>query len=447
MLGSRNTCFPCSHSWVQTNESLVGPRCCCIVMAMPVLTLLKERARIQLSEDNAQLIHRFAGCLEAEGVTSAKQLVSLFDSDSAEQILFSAFPDTVRFEGEVVKYLEEFVAVLPQKSTMEERLTKRARNAQLDDVLHILNQKQPGKETADENEASADLGRVTRRALKARCTWSQGPSSGSLAEADQKEYDRWVRRALQLLEQAGAPAYLEAQRSADPQATTRALLGASRAATIRTRTRTWSGFLRWLHWHRGSQWPKDVVDLIDYVAEVMKDEPTATFPRAFAAAAGWFESRSGFSTNRRFSNHELFRRIIERANVEAEEALEEITRAPRFPISLIVALETAVIDEDSMPAGLRVVAWCRLLKVYGVMRMDDLKRMRPANVTLGEGGLQGKLLRTKCSGPGKKVRELNVYIPVAATISGASWLETGFTLWTEMVPQDFDFSPPGCPST
>merc|ERR1712051_711611 len=92
-----------------------------------------------------------------------------------------------------------------------------------------------------------------------------------------------------------------------------------------------------------------------------------------------------------------------------------------------------------MPAGLKVVAWLRLIKVFGVLRADDVRRLRPKDVSMGEAGLQAKLLRTKTTGPGKKVRELPVFIPVQAGFTGLPWLKDGYDLWSDMIREDADY--------
>ena len=42
--------------------------------------------------------------------------------------------------------------------------------------------------------------------------------------------------------------------------------------------------------------------------------------------------------------------------------------------------------------------------------MDDLQRLHPENVTMGDAGMTGRMMRTKCSGTAKKVRELLLFV-------------------------------------
>ena len=141
--------------------------------------------------------------------------------------------------------------------------------------------------------------------------------------------------------------------------------------------------------------------MIDYVAHVCGESPTATFPRSFAAAVGWFEARSALPSEARFADNEQFRLMIEKVLVEVNVNTGDVVRAPRFPVSVVVAMEVAVMTEE-IAGGLRVLLWARLLKVFGVMRMDDLRRVARGDLVLGDGGLAGTLRRTKTSGPGKK---------------------------------------------
>ena len=248
-----------------------------------------------------------------------------------------------------------------------------------------------------------------------------------------------------LLEKAGAPAYLSAAASADPEAARRSMLGSSRAGTIRCRVRAWEEYTRWLSLRRGRVWPETVLDLTDYVHERMRDRPVVSFPLTFSAAATWFEARSGYED--RFASSEGFCLTIERARADTPESEEATKRAPRFPLSLIAALEVAVVSE-SLTKGMRVVAWARLLKIYGTLRADDLQRLRPKLVVMGESGLTGTLLRTKTSGPGKKVKQLTVFIPLEAQVSGHDWLRCGYDLWKDLVGSSADyFLPRLSPST
>ena len=204
-----------------------------------------------------------------------------------------------------------------------------------------------------------------------------------MAAVDANEVEKWTKRVLGLLELGKTPAYLAAQKSANPELISRGLLGGARASTICRRSRMWEGLVRWLQWRHDCAWPRSADDLVGYMADIMQDRPTKTFPRHFAGAVAWFESRSGFPPEQKFAADDLFTRTVEAFQVDAEILGEEVERAPRLLVSVIIALEVAVAMDAQMPAGLRVVAWMRLIKVFGVLRSDDVRRLRPRIATLG----------------------------------------------------------------
>lgn len=81
----------------------------------------------------------------------------------------------------------------------------------------------------------------------------------------------------------------------------------------------------------------------------------------------------------------------------------------------------------------------RLVKTYATLRWDDMQRLRLEHVALRDAGLTGRLLRTKTSGAGRRVRELPLFVPRGAWLASESWLATGYKIWAEIKPKDRDF--------
>ena len=50
---------------------------------------------------------------------------------------------------------------------------------------------------------------------------------------------------------------------------------------------------------------------------------------------------------------------------------------------------------------------------------------------MGDAGLTGRMMRTKYSGTGKKVRELLLFVPRALGLVRRDWLRIGYMLWRE----------------
>ena len=77
--------------------------------------------------------------------------------------------------------------------------------------------------------------------------------------------------------------------------------------------------------------------------------------------------------SKKFGKSETLTFVLEKAELETTKRFEETRRAPRFPLSLVAAMELAVTRDAKLPAAAKVVIWSRLVKIFGALRMDDLQ--------------------------------------------------------------------------
>ena len=103
-------------------------------------------------------------------------------------------------------------------------------------------------------------------------------------------------------------------------------------------------------------------------------------------------------------------------------------KAPPFFISVIIALEHFVVS--GAPVFHRAIAWIRLIKVWSLMRTDDVTGIDINTLVLDSEGFSATLSRTKVSGPGRAVRWLPIFVSLNAFLADADWLKTGFLLCT-----------------
>ena len=94
---------------------------------------------------------------------------------------------------------------------------------------------------------------------------------------------------------------------------------------------------------------------------------------------------------------------------------------------MLEAMEKMVLADDA-DMGLRVIAWTKLVKVWGGLRFDELQKINPENLSMVCGRMTTTLRVTKTSGPGKRVQELPVCVSEHAYIWDATWLKAGFDL-------------------
>ena len=280
--------------------------------------------------------------------------------------------------------------------------------------------------------ARAPEGTWHPRAASRLCRPRTGAGVCSLAAKDQALARKWLRRFVDLISVAPVPAVREATGMEDPVLYLQSLVGRARPSTVRLRVRDWAKYVRWLTLRTGS-WPQCPRDVVEYLWAQVRENPAKTFPGRFLGTLAWFEKRSGLPEGQRWHFHDAVKRCFEKVMVDLDEAGLGRKRAPRFPLVLLCALEGMVLDSSALPV-LRVVAWTRLLKVYGVLRADDLQRLAPENARLQDGGFVGNLTRTKTSGAGKKVKDLLVFVPRSAWVAFEGWLEEGYILWRRLAP-------------
>ena len=345
---------------------------------MDVLGDLRRRAEHLVGKDR-ELVTSLAAKLEGVGFTSAR-LLEVQVREGPRPLLSSAFPNLGEPSEKVLKVLDEFFDYVQGRAKWEAKLRDSCGTPRLSDMVELVTRdakkrRQNEEVVAGASPGDASVNCITRDALKARCTWSRTAVGTDLKALDEKEMARWSGRAVSLLEACEAPSWLMACQAVNPAAAFRGLLGSARPATIRLRVRAWEAFVRWLRWRKNACWPKAPLDIIDYIAERMDDCPVASFPRAFGAALVWFEARAGWPAKDRLGGNEQVRRYLEKAGAEVGEGLGTVKRAPRFPLAVVASLELAVLAEDRLPEGLRVLAWMRLVKVYGVLRADDIQRL------------------------------------------------------------------------
>ena len=250
--------------------------------------------------------------------------------------------------------------------------------------------------------------------------------SGSMASADLALASKWGQRLGQALH--GTPAADMARDAGDSASFFLSLVGKARPSTVKKRARDWELFVRWLAWTEGRSWPTAVGDALGYLNFRLAEGCPVSFPAAFWAAIRWVESRSGHPASECFGRHMMLKLCIERAVVVLGSESEVARKAPRIPLVILAALENKVVSGDIL-FGVRVIAWTRLIKIYGSLRADDLQRLRPRDVVLVSSGLTGILTQTKTSGAGRKVRALPLFVPRCAYLVQERWLEIGYALW------------------
>eukprot|EP00435_Cladocopium_sp_Y103_P056842 s1981_g19.t1 len=158
------------------------------------------------------------------------------------------------------------------------------------------------------------------------------------------------------------------------------------------------------------------------------DEPCgATIPNFICKAIAWFEKVAGFSEAEMIATSRVVVQVRDYITEKLATDAPPIRRASRYPAVAIESLEATVLDNE-LSVGMRIMAWVKLLKIWGALRYDDLQKINPAQLHLTGGRLTTTLRVTKTSGPGKRVQELPVCISEYAYAWDPAWIEQGFHL-------------------
>lgn len=96
---------------------------------------------------------------------------------------------------------------------------------------------------------------------------------------------------------------------------------------------------------------------------------------------------------------------------------------------MIAAIEATVCD-GSLSLYMRGFTFYKLLKLWAAARHSDFESLNPASLILTQQGLEGRLDRTKTSGPGRRVRFLPIFVSRAAYLVCPQWLEVGLQIWS-----------------
>ena len=368
------------------------------------------------------------------GVDNARVLHELWGAEVEATVMELLGVEVGDLTLEERAYLEQVARRAEEMARVEKRI--RSSESHLDDEAAVLKAARSAVPVSSSASAKPPLPGL--RAGMKRVGGRGRGGTGSLAEQDRVLRDRWNERLGAALVRVNAPTVQDCLGRGDLKQTVEMLVGRARPGTVRLRVRSWEAFGRWLEIGRGRTWPADARDLTDYVKDMVSLPAPRSFPAQFGGAVAWFMSRTGRGDWEDLSGDYVFRRALDWAEVELADVGQETKKAPRLPVLVLIALELKVLDGEA-PLVIRVVAWIRLIKVYGGLRWDDLQRLAPRDLEMRVSGLVGRLTRTKVSGAGRRVKELPLFIPREAYLTNKDWLEAGIGLFRGIGDPDRDY--------
>ena len=217
-----------------------------------------------------------------------------------------------------------------------------------------------------------------------------------------------------------------------------ALAGKTRTSTLRRYVKVWQDWQKWKKGSWGDNGKAHPSVFCEYLFTRFDEPCGRTIPGLIVKAVLWFEKVACFEVGERVSENRMVCQIRDYIVEQLSKDGPPPRRAPRYPAIVIEALELMVVNENAV-LGLRILAWAKLVKVWGALRFDDLQKIHPANLSMHGGRLTTTLRITKTSGPGKRMQELPVCISEHAYIWDGSWLKQGFELLREAANFERDY--------
>eukprot|EP00435_Cladocopium_sp_Y103_P041334 s1729_g11.t1 len=246
-------------------------------------------------------------------------------------------------------------------------------------------------------------------------------------EHETAKKDHWARELYKELLKVDAPVLRGVEVCVGRDLLHVAIAGKTRSSTLKRYLKAWRDWQTW----KLNTWSEVTMDHPGMLCEYLFcrfDEPCgATIPNFICKAIAWFEKVAGFTEAEMIATSRVVVQVRDYITEKLAADAPPIRRAPRYPAVAVESLEATVLDTE-LSVGMRIMAWVKLLKIWGALHYDDLQKINPSQLHLTGGRLTTTLRVTKTSGPGKRVQELPVCISEYAYAWDPAWIEQGFHL-------------------
>ena len=266
---------------------------------------------------------------------------------------------------------------------------------------------------------------------------SEVDQSEARERREQVQREKWARELYLELCRMNSPILANIEHCIGPDRIHLAIAGKTRTSTLKRYVKCWQDWQRW----KDSAWGESVKVHPSMFCEYLFmrfDEPCGpTIPGLICKAVHWFGKLAGLVEDA-VTDDRLVLQVRDYIVEQLSKDGPPPRRAPRYPVVLLEAMERTVLNESAV-LGLRIMAWVKLVKVWGSLRFNDIQKVQPKNLSILSGRMTTVLRVTKTSGPGKRMQELPLCISEHAYFWDATWLRTGFDLLKNEADFDRDY--------
>ena len=265
-----------------------------------------------------------------------------------------------------------------------------------------------------------------------------GEQARARQEAEDEIKEKWAVELTNDLRRIRAPALAELELCVDSSRLPAALVGKTRASTLRRYVKTWRDWMAWLEGTKGGLERSSPGAFCEYLYHRFDEPCGPTVPPFIVKAVAWFEKTATLNSWDRVADSRVVYNVRDHIVEVLARSAPPVKRAPRYPAVMFEAFEDLV-HNDRMCVGLRIMAWVKLLKLCGTLRFDDLQRINPGELRYTWGRLATVLKVTKTSGPTKRIQEMPVVVSSEAYVRRAGWVKVGFDLLKRAAPFERDY--------
>ena len=234
--------------------------------------------------------------------------------------------------------------------------------------------------------------------------------AGARVEAEDACRRRWGLRLASVIKEAGLPASERIGALPDSDSAWLRAFGSRRGKTLKNRARTWEPVRSWMLQATGKPWPGTTSLLLQYFDERHQCKPMGkTVPQSILSSLCLLELVGQVPPSERLSSDPLLVETVKAWTMQLETVAEPVKQAELVTVAMVLSAEILLVKVGT-PAGLRFGCFIFLLMCWGTLRCDDIQGIDPSSITLSQLGMKFTLTRTKTSGPGKRIGQLQGYL-------------------------------------
>ena len=246
---------------------------------------------------------------------------------------------------------------------------------------------------------------------------------------EEEERDRQIRKLMELL---NAAELIDGDDKRGEEASVwmvrRRAMG-RRANTLRAHVRMGQRMQEFTSAALGRSWFEGPGDVMDYIAGRVEEPCGKSVPASVYSALKFLEMSAEIPREKRISEDETLRNFMAEISKSHWWVSREKASAHRLVLAVVMCLEFLVmIDEESL--YIRLYAWFKLVKLWGMLRWSDTLGIPASRVRFHrKEGLVGEIVRSKTTGVGRRVEVQTFYISDKAWLLSETWLEEGYRIF------------------